>query len=154
PTATVCDRRWIFARRSPGGDRPPLQKPTRRRCQWPRPGNLPSPLCRAFLPQAIRVACTRRNARHHHCDGRSRARSHGKDRSRRTFVLELVIYASLVTGYFFAVLHFRGGWFVQLETQHIRVYAVVAILLIIGQAVVLEAVTTGLMRLLRGGRSE
>ena len=72
----------------------------------------------------------------------------------RAFALEIVIYAALVTGYFFAVLHFLGGWLVQLETQHIRVYAVVAILLIIGQAVVLEAVTTGLLRLLRGGRSE
>jgi hypothetical protein len=46
----------------------------------------------------------------------------------RAFALELVIYAALVTGYFFAVLHFLGGWLVQLETQHIRVYAVVAIL--------------------------
>jgi len=66
----------------------------------------------------------------------------------------MVIYAALVTVYFFAVLHFLGSWLVQLETQHIRVYAVVAILLIIGQAIVLEAVTTGLLRLLRGGRSE
>ena len=72
----------------------------------------------------------------------------------RAFALELVIYAALVTVYFFAVLHFFGDWLVQLETQHIRIYAVVAILLIIGQAVVLEAVTTGLLRLLRGGRSE
>jgi hypothetical protein len=72
----------------------------------------------------------------------------------RAFALELVIYAALVTVYFFAVLHFLGDWLVQLETQHIRIYAVVAILLIIGQAVVLEAVTTGLLRLLRGGRSE
>ena len=75
-------------------------------------------------------------------------------RTLRAFAFELVIYAALVTGYFFAVLHFLGGWLVQLETRHIRVYAVVAILLILGQAVVLEAVTTGLMRLLRGGRSE
>jgi len=75
-------------------------------------------------------------------------------RTLRAFALELVIYAALVTGYFFAVLHFLGGWLVQLETRHIRVYAVVAILLILGQAVALEAVTTGLMRLLRGGRSE
>jgi hypothetical protein len=75
-------------------------------------------------------------------------------RTLRAFALELVIYAALVTGYFFAVLHLLGGWLVQLETQHIRVYAVVAILLIIGQAVVLEWVTTGLLRLLRGGRSE
>ena len=72
----------------------------------------------------------------------------------RAFALELVIYAVLVTGYFFAVLHLLGDWLVQLETQHIRIYALVAILLIIGQAVVLEAVTTGLLRLLRGGRSE
>ena len=72
----------------------------------------------------------------------------------RAFAVEIVIYAALVTAYFFAVLHFLGGWLVQLETQHIRVYAVVSLLLIIGQAVALEAVTTGLLRLLRGGRSE
>ena len=72
----------------------------------------------------------------------------------RAFAVEIVIYAALVTAYFFAVLHFLGGWLVQLETQHIRVYAVVALFLIIGQAVALEAVTTGLLRLLRGGRSE
>ena len=75
-------------------------------------------------------------------------------RTLRAFALELVIYGALVTGYFFAVLHFLSGWLVQLETQHSRIYAVVAILLIIGQAVVLEWVTTGLLRLLRGGRSE
>ncbi len=75
-------------------------------------------------------------------------------RTLRAFALELLIYAALVTAYFFAVLHFLGDWLVQLETQHIRIYAFIAILLIIGQAVVLEAVTTGLMRLLRGGRSE
>jgi hypothetical protein len=70
------------------------------------------------------------------------------------FAVELVIYAAFVTIYFFAVLHFLGGWLVQLETRHIHTYAVVAILLIIGQAVALEAVTTWLMRFLRGGRSE
>jgi len=75
-------------------------------------------------------------------------------RTLRAFALELVIYAALITGYFFAVLHFLGGWLVLIKTRHIRVYAVVAILLILGQAVVLEAVTTWLMRLLRGGRSE
>ncbi|MGI9113779.1 MAG: hypothetical protein DLM52_05325 [Chthoniobacterales bacterium] len=82
------------------------------------------------------------------------ARKNQMQRTLRAFALELVIYAALVTGYFFAVLHFLGGWLVDLETQHIRVYAIVAILLIIGQAVVLEAVTSGLMRLLRGGRSQ
>jgi hypothetical protein len=75
-------------------------------------------------------------------------------RTLRAFLLELLVYAVLVTAYFFAVLHFLGGWLVGLATKHIHTYAIVAILLIIGQAVVLEAITTGLLRFLRGGRSE
>ena len=75
-------------------------------------------------------------------------------RTLRAFVVELLVYAVLVTAYFFAVPHFLGGWLMRLATEHIHTYAIVAILLIIGQAVVLEAVTTGLLRLLRGGRSE
>jgi hypothetical protein len=75
-------------------------------------------------------------------------------RTLRAFAVELVLYAAFVIAYFFAVLHFLGGWLVELETHHIRIYAVVAILLIIGQAIALEALTTGLLRLLRGGRSE
>ena len=78
----------------------------------------------------------------------------GGRRTLRAFAIELTLYGLLVTGYFFGVLHFLGNWLVQLETQHIRIYASVAILLIIGQAVMLEAVTTGLLRLLRRGRSE
>ena len=71
----------------------------------------------------------------------------------RAFLIELVIYAALVVGYFFLVLHFLGGWLHQLEFRHRYTYAGVAILLIIGQAVVLESVTPFLLRLL-GGRSE
>jgi hypothetical protein len=71
----------------------------------------------------------------------------------RAFLIELAVYAILVVAYFFLVLHFLGGWLHQLETHHLYTYAGVAILLIIGQAVVLESVTTFLLRLLRG-RSE
>jgi hypothetical protein len=71
----------------------------------------------------------------------------------KAFAIELTIYAVLVIGYFFLVLHLLGGWLFQLETQHRVVYAGVAILLIIGQAVVLESVTTFLLRMIRG-RSE
>jgi hypothetical protein len=81
------------------------------------------------------------------------SRKTAAQRTLRAFVVELLIYAVLVTGYFFAVLEFLGNWLVNLESRHIRFYAMTAILLIIGQAVVLEMVTTGLMRLLRG-RSE
>jgi NADH:ubiquinone oxidoreductase subunit H len=71
----------------------------------------------------------------------------------RAFLIELAIYAVLVVVYFFLVLHFLGGWLHGLETHHRYTYAGTAILLIIGQAVVLENITTLLLRLIRG-RSE
>jgi hypothetical protein len=71
----------------------------------------------------------------------------------RAFAIELVIYALLVIAYFFLVLHLLGQWLYQLEVYHRYTYAAVAILLIIGQAVLLESVTTFLIRLIRG-RSE
>jgi hypothetical protein len=71
-------------------------------------------------------------------------------RTLRAFAIELAIYALLVVAYFFLVLHFLGGWLHQLESQHRYVYAAVAILLMIGQAVVLQNVTTLLLRFIRG----
>ena len=71
----------------------------------------------------------------------------------RAFLLELAVYAVLVTGYFFLVLHFLSGWLQELHLHHVKTYALVAIVLIIGQAVLLESVTTWLFRLIRG-RSE
>jgi len=68
----------------------------------------------------------------------------------RAFLIELVIYAVLVVGYFFLVLHFLGEGLHQLEIRHRYTYAGVAILLMIGQAVVLQNVTTLLLRLIRG----
>ena len=72
----------------------------------------------------------------------------------RALLVELPVYALLVVAYFFLVLHFLGEWLGQLHANHTALYAVVAIILIIGQAVVLEYVTTLLLRLLHGGRSE
>lgn len=68
----------------------------------------------------------------------------------RAFLIELAIYAVLVIGYFFAVLHFLGGWLFNIQQHHHIAYAAVSLLLIIGQAVVLESVTTLLLRLIRG----
>ena len=70
-------------------------------------------------------------------------------KSLRVFAAELAIYAVLVTGYFFLVLHLLGNWLYQLETQHRVIYAFLSILLIAGQAVVLDGVTTVLFKLLR-----
>ena len=77
-----------------------------------------------------------------------------KTNTLRAFLIELAVYAVFVTGYFFLVLHYLSGWLQDLHLHHVKLYASVAIVLIIGQAVVLESVTTWLMRLLRGGRSE
>jgi hypothetical protein len=71
-------------------------------------------------------------------------------KSLRTFGIELAIYSVLVIIYFFLVLHLLGDWLYHLETQHRYIYAGVALLLIAGQAVVLDTVSTLLLRLLRG----
>jgi hypothetical protein len=70
-----------------------------------------------------------------------------------SFLVELVIYSVLIVIYFFLILHFLGDWLQHLEKENIRFYAVFSITLIIGQAILLEWVTTFLFRLLRG-RSE
>jgi hypothetical protein len=71
----------------------------------------------------------------------------------RAFAIELVIYAFLVIAYFFLVLHFLGQWLYEVEIHHRYLYAGLAILLIVAQAVLLESLTTFLIRLIRG-RSE
>ena len=73
-------------------------------------------------------------------------------KSLRAFVIELAVYSVLVTCYFFLVLHLLGDWLYRLERQHRYTYAAVALLLIVGQAVVLDTVTTLLFRFLRGRR--
>jgi hypothetical protein len=71
----------------------------------------------------------------------------------RAFLIELVLYSVLVIVYFFLVLHLIGDWLNDLSAHHRYIYAITAVLVIIVQAVFLEAVTTFLLRLLRG-RSE
>jgi hypothetical protein len=77
----------------------------------------------------------------------------GTARTLRAFAIELAIYAVLVIAYFFLVLHLLGQWLYELEIHRRYTYAALAILLIIGQAVLLESLTTFLIRLIRG-RSE
>ena len=71
------------------------------------------------------------------------------EKSLRAFAAELAIYAVLVTAYFFLVLHLLGNWLYRLDLQHRVLYAVVALLLIVGQAIVLDALTSLLFRILR-----
>jgi hypothetical protein len=77
-----------------------------------------------------------------------------KTNTLRAFLVELAVYAVFVTGYFFLVLHYLSRWLQDLHLHHVKFYALTTIVLIIGQAVFLESVTTWLLRFLRGGRSE
>ena len=67
----------------------------------------------------------------------------------RSFAAEMVIYSALVTGYFFLVLRFFGGWLKTLFDTNRPLYALAALLLIIGQGVLLEFVTTRLLAAVR-----
>jgi hypothetical protein len=71
----------------------------------------------------------------------------------KAFSIELVIYSILVVGYFFLVLHFLGEWLPPLFEHHKYTYGIVAVILILVQAVALEILTSFLLRLLQG-RSE
>jgi hypothetical protein len=65
--------------------------------------------------------------------------------SLKHFLLELVVYTVLVTGYYLLVLHFLGNGLKVLFQQDRRVYAALALGLIIGQGFLLEALTRFLL---------
>ena len=70
----------------------------------------------------------------------------------KSFSLEMLVYAVLVTGYFFAVLHFLGDWLNHLFHAERTIYALLSLVLIIGQGIVLEFLTRTLLRLIKPGR--
>ena len=63
--------------------------------------------------------------------------------------IELLVYSILVVGYFFLVLHFLGDWIFALFQEQRKVYAGVALALILGQGIVLELLTAALLRFIR-----
>ena len=72
----------------------------------------------------------------------------------RNFIIELTVYGILLIIYFFAVLQFLDGILNNLYLNNTTLYAVVGLALIVAQAVVLEAVTSYLIRLLHLERLE
>ncbi|MEW6283690.1 MAG: hypothetical protein AB1758_34080 [Candidatus Eremiobacterota bacterium] len=61
---------------------------------------------------------------------------------------ESAIYAPLVTVYFLLVMHLMSDFLLDLHQRNARLYAVVALVLLLGQAVVLDWLAGALMRLL------
>ena len=69
--------------------------------------------------------------------------------SLRMFVVEFLLYGALVIGYYFAVLHFLGDWLHHLFESDRRVYAGLALGLIIAQGILLEMLTRLLLTLIQ-----
>ena len=76
-------------------------------------------------------------------------KSESENLSLASFLLELGVYAGLVTGYFFLVLHFLGGALRDLYLTRRVAYAFVALALIVGQGVLLQTLTTHLLRFIQ-----
>jgi hypothetical protein len=63
----------------------------------------------------------------------------------RNFVIEILIYAVLVVGYFVLVLRLMGGVLQGLFEENLTLYALVALGLIVAQGALLELVTSFLV---------
>lgn len=59
----------------------------------------------------------------------------------KLFLLEMAIYITLVTVYFFTVLRYLTETILNYFENDLRVYAVLALALIVGQGIVFEFVT-------------
>ncbi|MBV9643020.1 MAG: hypothetical protein JO334_05560 [Verrucomicrobia bacterium] len=67
-------------------------------------------------------------------------------------IIEVAIYAALVSVYLVLVLHFLVDWLKGLSAKDPAVYALVAILLMIAQAVGLERLASSLVQVTRRRR--
>lgn len=67
----------------------------------------------------------------------------------RSFLIELLVYAALVAGYVLFVIGLLNTWLHGIYEHNRTLYAFVALFLIIAQGVVLEMVTSFLLKLIR-----
>lgn len=66
--------------------------------------------------------------------------------------IELAAYAVIAVIYFYLVLRFLGSWLDGLFHEQRTYYVVASVLLMVGQAVGLERLITGLSYLIRSGK--
>jgi hypothetical protein len=66
------------------------------------------------------------------------------------FLIELVVYAVVVTVYYLFVLHFMGDWLKRLFEEHRIEYTAVALALLIGQGIGLELLTSWFFTKIQG----
>ena len=65
----------------------------------------------------------------------------------RTFAVELLVYGVLLTAYFLLVLRYLGQPLIRLFDANLPLYGLAALGLIVAQGVVLDAVTSFLVKL-------
>jgi hypothetical protein len=63
----------------------------------------------------------------------------------RNFVIELVLYGSLVVGYFLLALRYLNTYLTNVFHDNLLAYAVLALVLIIAQGVLLDSLTSFLL---------
>ena len=67
----------------------------------------------------------------------------------KTFLIELLVYAALIFFYVLLVIRLLGNWLYGLF-EHSKIhYAIAALLLIVGQGIALEMLTSLLLKLVR-----
>ena len=67
----------------------------------------------------------------------------------RNFIIEILVYGVLLVGYFYLVLQYLGDFLTNLFDNQLPIYSFLGLGLIVAQAVLLEMVTSYLIRLLR-----
>lgn len=67
----------------------------------------------------------------------------------KAFSLEMPLYAVLMAGYAFFVLHYMGDWLFGLFRDDRKLYAATALGLIVGQGLLLDMVARGLLALVK-----
>lgn len=70
-----------------------------------------------------------------------------------SFLLGLIVYAILVSAYYFLVLNFLGSWIRLVFVNHKLLYAGLALGLISAQGLLLEMVTSKLLNTIRSRES-
>ena len=63
----------------------------------------------------------------------------------RNFVIEIVIYGSLITAYYFVALRLVASPLSNLFTNNLSHYAIIGLVLIVAQAMLLDRLTTYLL---------
>jgi hypothetical protein len=67
----------------------------------------------------------------------------------RSLIIELIVYAALLVGYFLLVLRFLAAPLARLFDGNLALYGIASLALIVAQGVALEALTAWLMRVLK-----